>query len=141
MKKRVGVIALCIIVGVMILVVLAEQFRAWTDYRSALEFPAAEQAEVEVRSYQTGQSRTLTEAETQVLLEQLREQARFDGIGSQSVITAKDHAYSVSIAASDYYHIFIVAEQDGQNWLYGDSFVIQLKELPEVVALLDGYFD
>ena len=53
---------------------------------------------------------------------------------------AEDHAYSVSIAAGDYYHIFIVAEQDDQNCLYGDSFVIKLKELPGVVSLLDGYF-
>ena len=52
----------------------------------------------------------------------------------------RDSAYSVSIAAGDYYHIFIVAEQDEQNCLYGDSFVIKLKELPGVVSLLDGYF-
>ena len=131
MKKRMGAIALCVIVGVIILVVLVEQFRAWQDCQSALDFPAANHTEVMVRSYQTSQSKVLTETETRSLLDSLREQARFAGIGSQSAITAEDHAYSVSI---------IVAEQDDQNCLYGDSFVIKLKELPGVVSLLDGYF-
>ena len=131
MKKRMGAIALCVIVGVIILVVLVEQFRAWQDCQSALDFPAANHTEVMVRSYQTSQSKVLTETETRSLLDSLREQARFAGIGSQSAITAEDHAYSV---------IFIVAEQDDQNCLYGDSFVIKLKELPGVVSLLDGYF-
>ena len=117
-----------------------EHIQAWQDCQSALDFPAANHTEVMVRSYQTSQSKVLTETETRSLLDSLREQARFAGIGSQSAITAEDHAYSVRIAAGDYYHIFIVAEQDDQNCLYGDSFVIKLKELPGVVSLLDGYF-
>ena len=117
-----------------------EHIQAWREYCAALDFPAANHTEVMVRSYQPSQSKVLTETETRSLLDSLREQARFAGIGSQSAITAEDHAYSVSIAAGDYYHIFIVAEQDDQNCLYGDSFVIKLKELPGVVSLLDGYF-
>ena len=37
MKKRMG-LPLCVIVGVIILVVLVEQFRAWQDCQSALDF-------------------------------------------------------------------------------------------------------
>lgn len=117
-----------------------EHIQAWREYCAALDVPATGQVEVTVTNYRTGQHRNLIETETRSLLDSLREQARFAGIGSQSAITAEDHAYSVSIAAGDYYHIFIVAEQDDQNCLYGDSFVIKLKELPGVVSLLDGYF-
>ena len=54
-----------------------EHIQAWQDCQSALDFPAANHTEVMVRSYQTSQSKVLTETETRSLLDSLREQARF----------------------------------------------------------------
>lgn len=137
-----------LVLGAAVMVVAAllcvEHIQAWQDYRAALAFPAADQAEVTVTQYATGRTlEELEEGQVSALLERLEQEAVFAGIGSResSPVPQEAQAYRVVISDSaGYFHSFLIAEQGTQNRLYGDSFVIKLREMPETAQLLAGWF-